>query len=84
MNYDNIPQLIKDTEQFCTWKYEQRKDHMTKVPYNPVTEFRSHGQNYYMMHTPCHKNRWKQVPFCQQHQPFGRKRCIHFVFFQVE
>lgn len=38
MNYDNIPQRIKDTGQFCTWKYEQRKDRMTKVPYNPVTE----------------------------------------------
>lgn len=37
MNYDNIPKRIKDTGQFCTWKYEQRKDCMTKVPYNPVT-----------------------------------------------
>lgn len=37
MNYDNIPQRIRDTGQFCTWKYEQRKDRMTKVPYNPVT-----------------------------------------------
>ncbi|NCB94063.1 MAG: nucleoside triphosphatase [Clostridia bacterium] len=37
MNYDNIPQQIKDTGQFCAWKYEQRKDRMTKVPYNPVT-----------------------------------------------
>ena len=37
MNYDNIPQRIKDTGQFCTWKYEQRKERMTKVPYNPVT-----------------------------------------------
>ena len=37
MNYDNIPQQIKDTGQFCTWKYEKRKNRMTKVPYNPVT-----------------------------------------------
>lgn len=37
MNYDNIPQRIKDTGQFCTWKYEQRKGRMTKVPYNPLT-----------------------------------------------
>lgn len=37
MNYDNIPQRIKDTGQFCIWKYEQRKDRMAKVPYNPVT-----------------------------------------------
>lgn len=36
MNYDNIPQRIKDTGQFCTWKYEQRKERMTKVPYNPL------------------------------------------------
>lgn len=37
MNYDNIPLRIKDTGQFCTWKYEQRKERMTKVPYNPAT-----------------------------------------------
>lgn len=37
MNYDNIPQRIKDIGQFCTWKYEQRKDCKTKVAYNPVT-----------------------------------------------
>lgn len=36
MNYDNIPQLIKDTGQFCDWKYEQRKDRKTKVPYNAL------------------------------------------------
>lgn len=36
MNYDNIPQLIKDTGQFCDWKYEQRKGRKTKVPYNAL------------------------------------------------
>ena len=38
MNYDNIPKFIKDTGQFCCWRYELRKGSKTKVPYNPITK----------------------------------------------
>ena len=41
MNYDNIPHLIKDTGQFCCWRYELRKGRKTKVPYNPITRNRA-------------------------------------------
>lgn len=37
MNYDKLPQHIKDTGQFCCWRYEFRKGKKTKVPYNPIT-----------------------------------------------
>ena len=38
MNYDNTPKFIKDTGQFCCWRYEKRKGRKTKVPYNSVTK----------------------------------------------
>ena len=38
MIYDNIPKFIKDTGQFCNWRYETRKGGKTKVPYNPITK----------------------------------------------
>ena len=38
MIYDNIPKFIKDTGQFCNWRYETRKGSKTKVPYNPITK----------------------------------------------
>lgn len=41
MIYDNIPKFIKDTGQFCCWRYELRKGRKTKVPYNPITKNRA-------------------------------------------
>lgn len=41
MNYDNIPQYIKDNASFCCWKYETVNDRITKVPYNPVSGYRA-------------------------------------------
>ena len=41
MIYDNIPKFIKDTGQFCCWRYESRKGRKTKVPYNPITKNRA-------------------------------------------
>lgn len=37
MNYENIPQIIKDIGQCCVWRYELREGKQTKVPYNPIT-----------------------------------------------
>lgn len=34
MNLENIPAYLKAHGSWCNWKYEKRKDHMTKVPYN--------------------------------------------------
>lgn len=34
MNYNNLPNYIKENGLFCLWKYEQRDHHKpTKVPY---------------------------------------------------
>jgi len=32
-----LPQILKIKPQFCCWKYEERSDIKTKVPYNLVT-----------------------------------------------
>ena len=37
MQYDNLPQQLKNEKQFCSWKYEDRQGKKTKVPYDPVT-----------------------------------------------
>ena len=34
---EHIPSELRETGQFCVWKYEQRDGKMTKVPYNPKT-----------------------------------------------
>ena len=34
---EKIPQFLKDTNQFCNWKYELRDGNQTKVPYMPGT-----------------------------------------------
>lgn len=34
---ERIPQFLKDTNQFCNWKYELRDGNQTKVPYTPGT-----------------------------------------------
>ena len=34
---EKIPQFLKDTNQFCNWKYELRNGSQTKVPYTPGT-----------------------------------------------
>jgi putative DNA primase/helicase len=34
---EKIPQFLKDTDQFCNWKYELRDGNQTKVPYTPGT-----------------------------------------------
>ena len=31
---EHIPSELRETGQFCVWKYEQRDGKMTKVPYN--------------------------------------------------
>lgn len=37
MNFDNIPQYVKDNAEFCCWRYETVNNKQTKVPYNPST-----------------------------------------------
>lgn len=37
MNYESIPQILRTTGQFCTWRYEKQEGRTTKVPYNPQT-----------------------------------------------
>ena len=37
MNFNNIPQYVKDNAEFCCWRYETVKKKQTKVPYNPRT-----------------------------------------------
>ena len=34
---EHIPSELRETGQFCVWKYKQRDGKMTKVPYNPKT-----------------------------------------------
>ena len=34
---EHIPSELRESGQFCVWKYEQRDGKMTKVPYNPKT-----------------------------------------------
>ena len=34
---EKIPQFLKDTDQFCNWKYELLDGNQTKVPYTPGT-----------------------------------------------
>lgn len=34
---EHIPSELRETGQFCVWKYEHRDGKMTKVPYNPKT-----------------------------------------------
>lgn len=38
---EKIPQFLKDTNQFCNWKYELRDGNQTKVPYTPGTTRRA-------------------------------------------
>jgi primase-polymerase (primpol)-like protein len=45
LNFANIPQELKDNSQMCLWKYEQRSDKPTKVPYNPKTGGRAQPNN---------------------------------------
>ena len=37
MNFDRIPQDLKEHMYWCVWKYDQRGGKRTKVPYNPRT-----------------------------------------------
>lgn len=34
-DYRNLPELLKRQGLFCCWRYEQRQDKPTKIPYNP-------------------------------------------------
>lgn len=38
---EKIPQFLKDTDQFCNWKYELRDGNQTKAPYMPGTTRRA-------------------------------------------
>ncbi len=37
VQFENIPQLLKDTMQFCCWRYEMKDGKEGKVPYTPGT-----------------------------------------------
>ena len=37
MNPNALPDKIKEAGRFCCWRYEQRNDKQTKVPYHPIT-----------------------------------------------
>lgn len=41
MNFDNIPQYVKDNAEFCCWRYETVNNKQTKVPYDPRTGVRA-------------------------------------------
>ena len=41
MNFNNIPQYVKDNAEFCCWRYETVNNKQTKVPYNPRTGIRA-------------------------------------------
>ena len=41
MNFDNIPQYVKDNAEFCCWRHETVYNKQTKVPYNPRTGVRA-------------------------------------------
>ena len=37
MNYEALPDDLKDHGRFCAWRYEDRNGRRTKVPYHPLT-----------------------------------------------
>lgn len=37
MNYNVLPDDLKDHGRFCAWRYEDRNGRRTKVPYHPLT-----------------------------------------------
>ena len=37
MNYNVLPDDLKDHGRFCTWRYEDRNGRRTKVPYHPLS-----------------------------------------------
>lgn len=46
VQYDHIPQELKDREQWVVWKYEEKGEgRATKVPYDPVTAERASSTN---------------------------------------
>lgn len=45
MNYDRLPQDLKDDALFCLWKYEERDGRRTKVPYDPATGERARAND---------------------------------------
>lgn len=45
MNFDNIPDYVKDNAEFCCWRYETVNKKQTKVPYNPRTGRRASVSN---------------------------------------
>ena len=47
MQYDRIPQYLKDHARFCVWTYRTRDGKRTKIPYDPSTgrKARSNDQN---------------------------------------
>ncbi len=38
VQFEKIPQFLKDNGQFCCWQYELRDGDKTKVPYTPGTK----------------------------------------------
>lgn len=42
---DNLPASLRENALFCCWKYEQRGDKKTKVPYNPRTGGKAQSTN---------------------------------------
>lgn len=41
VQFEKIPQFLKDNVQFCCWHYELRDGDKTKVPYTPCTKRRA-------------------------------------------
>lgn len=44
-NFSNLPEQLKRQGLFCCWRYEQRQNKPTKVPYNPRTGGRAQSTN---------------------------------------
>jgi hypothetical protein len=45
VNLENLPATLCETGLFCLWKYEDRDDRKTKVPYNPKTKERGRSND---------------------------------------
>ena len=45
VNYENIPQTLKEMPNWVVWKAEQRDGRITKVPYDALTNHRAESNN---------------------------------------
>ena len=44
-HFEQLPEALKASGQFCLWRYESRGGRQTKVPYDPVTKSRTRSND---------------------------------------